>query len=548
MNHLRRLSLVAVPALAFSSLAFVPAAPSSAAEPDPTPLANGVDWLSGQLTDGLMHNDQFDFDDLGLTTDTGLAMAYLGETATAGAISAALEPVIADYYTYDVYNADYSEVVGTHVSAGSLAKATAFVEAAGGDPTDFGGHDLVVELEDRVSTAAGTEGRIGDVFFPDEAFEADYSNTLGQAFAANALHADGSELAASSVDFLLAQQCEAGFFRLSFAAADAADQTCDGDAASSASTDVTALALLNLTALGDYSADVDEAKAAAVDWLVEAQDADGSFGSDGDITTPNANSTGLAGWALGDADEADAASAAAVWLRQHQADDFGPCTTGLSGDTGAIAYDDDALAAGRSAGIEVSSQDQFRRATAQAVAAMQWAPAGAGADAGTTAGDYVRAGSKQAVTATGVAPGQTVCFALGASQTLVSADTTGTARGFVTLPSGSGQRLYDIGLTDGVVGAFGFNALAAKTLNVALKKDKVPAKRKQKVTVKGLAVGESVKVKYDGKVVGKGTAGDNHRFTTKFKVGKETGKQKVKVRGEFGNRKAVEKFRVVKAR
>ena len=90
MSHLRRLSLVSVPALALSTLAFLPATPASAAEPDPTPVSHGADWLAGQLTDGLMHNDQFDFDDLGLTTDTGLAMASLGESDTAGDISDAL--------------------------------------------------------------------------------------------------------------------------------------------------------------------------------------------------------------------------------------------------------------------------------------------------------------------------------------------------------------------------------------------------------------------------------------------------------------------------
>jgi len=544
MSLHRRLSLVAVPALALSTLAFVPAAPASAAEPDPTPLANGVGWLSGQLTDGLMHNDQFDFDDLGLTTDTGLAMAYLGETDTAGDISDALAPVVADYYSYDVFNSDFTEVVGTHVSAGSLAKAAAFVDAAGDDPTDFGGHDLVAELEERVSTEAGTEGRIGDVFFPDEAFEADFSNTLGQSFAVNALHTDDSELTGDAVDFLLAQQCEEGFFRLSFADPEAADQTCDGDPASSASTDVTALALLNLTALGSFSTGVEDAKSDAIAWLSDTQAADGSFGSDGEITTPNANSTGLAGWALGDAGESDAATAAAVWLRQHQADDFGPCTTGLTGDTGAIAYDDAALATGRSEGLDVSVQDQFRRGTAQALPALLWAPAGTYSTEPVSTDGFVRAGSTQPVYADAVAPGQTVCFALGASQTLVHADLDGNAAGTVELPGGSATRVYDVGLTDGVLGTIAFNALAAKELGLKLKKAKVAKKKKQKVVVKGLATGESVRVLYKGKVKDEGTAGGKGRFVTTFKVGKKAGKQKVKVRGEFGNRKAAEKFRV----
>ena len=542
MSHLRRLSLVAVPALALSTLAFVPAAPSSAAEPDPTPVSNGVDWLAGQLTDGLMHNDQFDFDDLGLSTDTGLAMAYLDETDTAGDIADALAPRITEYYTYDVGNSD-GQLVGTHVSAGSLAKAAAFVDAAGDDPTDFGGHDLIAELEERVSTQPGTEGRIGDVFFPDEAFEADFSNTLGQSFAVNALDAEGSVLTDSATDFLLAQQCEEGFFRLSFAAPDAADQTCDGDAASSASTDVTALAVLNLASQSDDT-DIQAAIDTALAWLDDTQGADGSFGSDGEITTPNANSTGLAGWALGDAGETDAATAAAVWLRQHQADDFGPCTTGLTAETGAIAYDDAALSTGRSEGLDVSVQDQFRRGTAQALPALLWAPAGIYSTEPVSTDGFVRAGSTQPVYADAVAPGQTVCFALCASQTLVHADLDGNAAGTVELPGGSGTRVYDVGLTDGVLGTIAFNALAAEKLGLKLKKAKVAKKKKQKVVVKGLATGESVRVLYKGKVKDEGTAGGKGRFVTTFKVGKQAGKQKVKVRGEFGNRKAAEKFRV----
>jgi hypothetical protein len=31
-------------------------------------------WLAGQLTNGLVHNDQFDFDDYGLSIDVGIAL------------------------------------------------------------------------------------------------------------------------------------------------------------------------------------------------------------------------------------------------------------------------------------------------------------------------------------------------------------------------------------------------------------------------------------------------------------------------------------------
>lgn len=534
----RSVCLVAAPVLTLGALAATPA-PSYAAA-DPTPVDNGAAWLAGELTDGLMHNDQFDFDDLGLTVDTGLALSYLDRAEPVSTIAGAIAPVVADYYSYYVAEGK------THVAAGSLAKAAVFADAAGKDASDFGGRDLAAELADRVSTDEASAGRISDVFFPEEPFESDFSNTIGQSFAVLALDNAENGASSSAANFLIAQQCAEGFFRTGLGA-DLAD-TCDSDEAASASTDTTALALLNLDGLGVFSTGVDDAKSAAVAWLLETQAADGSWGGEAPTAASNANSTGLAGWALGVVGETEAAAKAATWLRARQADDFGPCTTGLTVASGAIAYDDAALAAGRSEGIEVSSQDQFRRASAQALPALQWAPAGTYASEPTSTEGFVRAGSAQDVQAEGLAPGQTVCFARGASQDLVNADVDGNASGSVTLPAGSGTRRYDVGLTDGVLGSITFRALDAKTFKVGVKKKRVPATKKQKVTVKGLAVGESVRVKYDGKVVGKGVAGADHRFSTTFKVGKQTGKQKVRIRGEFGNRTGAQKFRVVKAR
>ena len=50
--------------------------PSPAAAPRrPTPSRHtGADWLDRQLTDGLVHNDQFDFDDYGLTIDVAFGL------------------------------------------------------------------------------------------------------------------------------------------------------------------------------------------------------------------------------------------------------------------------------------------------------------------------------------------------------------------------------------------------------------------------------------------------------------------------------------------
>lgn len=529
----RAAALVAAPVLALGGLAVLPSAPASAAEPDTTPVAHGAGWLSDQLTDGLVHNTQYDFDDYGLSIDVGLALAEVGgHGAAVDAISTALAANITAYVGDNT----------TESYAGALGKAAVFARLTGAPVGSYGGVDLVTRLENRVGTAGATAGRIADA----SAF-GDYANPIGQAFAVRALDEASSPLAESATEFLIDQQCADGGFRAVFADAAASDQTCDGDPAAESSVDVTALAVLQLEGQSDDT-DVQAVIDDALAWLVSVQRADGSFLGSGDTAVPNANSTGLAGWALGDNARASAAYGAAVWLRQHQADDFGPCTTGLTGATGTIAYDDAALAEGRSAGIVTETEDQFRRATAQALPALQWAPAGTYSPEPTSSSGFVKALSTQTVEADFLAPGQTVCFARGASQALVNADATGFAIGRVKLPAGSGTRTYTVGLTDGVLGKISFRALAAKTLPVTLKK-KVAKGGKQVVTVKGLARGEFVVLSYTtgNTSMDFGTqAPASGKVTFRFGVGKAVGTTKVKVRGQFGNRKAVKTFTVTK--
>ena len=64
-------------------------------------------------------------------------------------------------------------------------------------------------------------------------------------------------MAESATEFLIAQQCDEGFFLQDFAAIDAADQDCDADPNAAPSTDVTALAVLALLPQDDDT-DVEE--------------------------------------------------------------------------------------------------------------------------------------------------------------------------------------------------------------------------------------------------------------------------------------------------
>lgn len=534
----RAIGLTAVPALALSTLAALPSAPASAAEPDPAPAAAGAAWLEDQLTAGVIHNDQFDFDDYGLTIDLGLALVEVGgHDATVDAVSTALAAGIENYVGDGV----------TESYAGPLAKAAVFARAAGDDPTAYGGVDLVDRLEARVLSddQQATFGRIQDL----SAF-GDFANVIGQAYAARALDEAGSlELAEPATEFLQQQQCTEdteGFFRQDFSAVDAPDQSCDGDAAAEPSTDVTALAVLELqgqTDDTDVQADIDD----AVAWLLAEQNPNGSFGSGADIPTPNTNSTGLAGWALGVEEQTAAPERAAAWARGHQADDPAPCTTALEPDLGAIAYDGAAQRAGRIDGITTQTQDQWRRATSQALPVLQWAPlTGTGDVPAIDTDGYFGAGRKVTIAGDGFSPGATVCFVFtGVGIALAPAGHNGQARTVVTLPKGTAVRTFTStdGEHDGA--SLSFNVLGAKSLRFGAK-DRVHRGGKQVVKLRGLAPGERYKVKYRGKRVDAGTATDEGRATERFRVGRKLGKAKILVVGEFANRRGIRTFLVVR--
>ncbi len=313
-------------------------------------------WLGTQLVDGLVHNDQYDFDDYGLSIDVGLALDELGRTAQVRTVRKALAADVASYTTGVDFGA-------SDVYAGATAKAAVFARTAGADPTAFGGVDLVAQLNRRIATKAPIAGRLQDKGADD------YANVIGQSYAVDALTAAGSARATKATRFLLAQQCRAGYFRLDFTAdTSAGDQTCDGGkrgGASAPDTDATALAVLALLKNPQPSRAVDDAVERAVSWLARTQARNGSFGGGRSTARANANSTGLAAWALGSAGSCTRATKAASWLRTL-------VVSGVRGENGAVAYDRAALAGARD-GISAEERDQFVRSTAQAAPALRYA-------------------------------------------------------------------------------------------------------------------------------------------------------------------------------
>ncbi|GAB7004605.1 hypothetical protein JCM18899A_20780 [Nocardioides sp. AN3] len=341
-------------------LLMIPAlsSPSMAA----TPSAQAGSWLARQISTGVVHNSQYDFDDYGLTADTAVALKAIGGHKKALTKTRRTLAAHVNSWTTGV---DYG--ASSDVFAGSVAKAAVTAKTLGGNPRSFGGVNLIKRLNARVITSGPAKGRIHD------AGSADYANTVGQALAARALSDAGSPRARIVVRFLLAQQCSAGYFRLTFSAASSSSQKCvPGDVVGSApDPDTTSLALLSLHSIKHPSAGVRASIAKATRWLKRHQRHDGSFIGGPTTATPNANSTGLAGWALGEVGACKQARKAASWVKRLQVTSKN-ATDKLAHEHGAIAYDATALAAARAAGITTTSQDQWRRATAQAGPALRF--------------------------------------------------------------------------------------------------------------------------------------------------------------------------------
>lgn len=533
MSHLTRPSvqrlgaLVAAGTLATSGLVASLAAPAQAADTDPRPVSIGASWLETQLPAGVLHYPDTGFgayNDYGLTIDAGISLATVGgHDDTVTSVSDAIATAVgADLY---ITGEEFGDTGSTY--AGAVAKTAVFADAAGGDPTDFGGVDLITRLEAQVDSTAPNDGRLFDTStFGDNA------NALGQAFAARALSAAGSPDAGAVTDFLLEQQCSAGFFRLNFSDTDATDQSCDAASSPSPDTDATAMAVLQLSAIGNPSQAVTDALADAKTWLLAAQRSDGSFGGGTSTEASNTNSTGLAGWALGELGDDAAATRAAAWVRGHQIDELGACTSAISDQRGAIGYDDDAVAAGRTDGITLGTLDQWRRATAPTLPVLQWAPAATSALSITGPTGYLKAGSTATYHVSGAAPGATVCVSgIGAAHRVV-APASGSFAVALTMPAGTAVRTATAAIS-GAADALQVQVLGARNLTVTPARKTKHRGTKVRVTVTGLAPAEQVRLRFRGVTVRTGVADPSGRFTRLVKVGHRLGKARIAAWGQF---------------
>ncbi len=417
------------------------AQPASAAThvPAPAPARSATGWLATQLTNGVIHNPNYGgFDDYGLTLDIGLSMDEVGgDQALVRQLRQAMTTRVASYATGVDYGAP------DDLYSGSFAKALVFAQVSGADARDYGGFDLVQEVEDRVTTSGPSAGRLAD-----RLGGADYANTFGQALGARGLSVAGSAGAGSVTDFLLQQQCSAGYFRVFFTADPAAAEQRCTDGVDGTDTDATAFVVDQLAAIAPRPAKVDAAIARAVDWLVATQKADGSFVGSAFTPDSNTNSTGLAASALAAGGRCEQAGKAAEWVSGLQVAPQ-PSTSPLDGEEGALAYDATAFSSAATDGITDGARDQWWRATVQAVAGLTHLRGSVTDLTVTSAG--AEPGTVSTLTATGAEVGERFCLSgpgiAGTRTVVVGTDATLTAR--VTLPTGSGPATYTVTGRDG---------------------------------------------------------------------------------------------------
>ena len=416
MHHFTRTAAVALStaALAAGVLATPPAtadissalrSAKAGVKTDSTPSTIAADWITGELTNGLMVGSTGP--DFGLTLDTGLALASVpGHEGGVSTINAAFEPRVNEYVG-DGKKESY---------AGPLAKASAFARAAGENPVDYGGTNLVARLEERTADvpadptkepqAAAIAGRIFD-----KSEFGNYANVVGQSYAVRELTLARSAEGAAARDFLLKQQCASGYFRLDFDKADAPNQSCtEGAAGSEADPDATALAMINLIESHDRSPAVKAALDRASAWLADRQRNSGAIRSSGQGAQINTNTTALGGYALGLMRDRDASLKAALWVRKNQPVDKYKCRTALTGDTGVVAFRKDRIKGASATGIPAAARDEWRRATAQAILGLQFAPASDDEFRIVSVRKQARAGERVQFRVYGLAPSESACM------------------------------------------------------------------------------------------------------------------------------------------
>lgn len=289
--------------------------------------------------------------DWGLTIDAVFALSSAG--VGKDIVEATVEAMQSDDFTYlDNQNAN---------NMGAFAKTALALQIAGEDPTNFHGQDLIALLRSKVQAS----GKVGT-----------NSNHFGQALAVLALARTPEGVPQHVVDYTLGYQCRtaghANFGGFSFLNGANACNGVDGDAVG-----MLGSALLAVRGQLDPQVMTD-----AQTWLADHQLTDGSFATSWS-GAGNTNSAGLVAQfarQLGTPGAREIAGNTHHYLAGLSVGCSHPFAFGATSVTtgggywtqwrGAIAYNRTALDAGSGPGVATGLQDQWRRASAQAVLGM----------------------------------------------------------------------------------------------------------------------------------------------------------------------------------
>jgi hypothetical protein len=307
-------------------------------------------WQASQFRDGRIHTSGFE--DWGLTIDSAFAIAADGTQPLR--LRRVTRAIRNNYFAhYAVYQGD--------VSAGAMSKALVAARVLGQRPRSFGGHNVRRQVLRLVAPVrAGFEsGRVRDTGTTD------YSNTFSQSYAVLGLARTGG-VPRPAVNYLLKQQCAKGYFRTF----ETAGKTCD-TSSSGSDVDATSMALQALVAArASGTHGLHRAIARAGRWLVSRQHRSGGFGGGAATRAVNTNSTGLAVQALSAIGNRSVRARAVRYVAAMQITraraGHGPARRSV----GAIAYNAAGLKAALRDGVTVSTRDQFRRSTAEAIYAF----------------------------------------------------------------------------------------------------------------------------------------------------------------------------------
>jgi len=276
-RHRRGRTVAAAFAVALALLAapFVGGAPASAVASPQAEAASA--WLAGLVgPDGYVANPYSTEPSLTWTANLAVSLATTGNEPAA--LQRALDLLASEV---DAYIAE-----GTSDPAGRISWLILLVDATGGDPRSFGGHDLVADLATRYEVAEpGLYGVVDD-----------YTPVTNQALAILALAAAGEPIPTDALTWLLDQQCTApasaaGAWQGYRGPDGGGLEPCQESTAlnfTSADSNSTAFAVQALQAIGTT-----DPVGPALTWLAGMQDATpgpaiGGFGQrPGDIADPN---------------------------------------------------------------------------------------------------------------------------------------------------------------------------------------------------------------------------------------------------------------------